>query len=347
MLLLRSLSWWSAWLTLILQLTIPTQTSTLILHAPAHIPRLRTRIGIYTAKTLFQSSVYKKVGLNMILAGEEENENIPTKMSESRRQRMWKDISELEQEAVKIIANRYIDDSNVDNEEDLAEVHRLFAESAKLKNEDPYLQLSQLYAQAMSRNNETEQQQLSKQMSEVGIPPHIYALAELLAKEQQQQYSTNTVQHAGAASIEEVDTGSTFSDTVTDKIRIKVSSFYDNTKSNPKLGQYIFAYKVAIFNEGAEPVQVLARLWEIEKCNGAKEVVQGIGVLSTQPIIAPGEVYHYESACPVTLFPAAGKRLLAQMSGAYTLCRGSMGQHSFVAKVSKFSLILPEAAVGE
>ena len=347
MLLLRGLSWWSAWLALIFLLTIPTQTSTFILRAPAHIPRLRTRIGIYSAKTLCHSSMYKKVGLNMISAGEEENENLPTKMSESRRQRMWKDISELEQEAVKIIANRYIDDSNVDNEEDLAEVHRLFAESAKLKNEDPYLQLSQQYAQALSRNNETEQQQLSKQMSEIGIPPHIYALAELLAKEQQQQYSTNTVQHAGAASIEEVDTGSTFSDTVTDKIRIKVSSFYDNTKSKPQLGQYIFAYKVAIFNEGAEPVQVLARLWEIEKCNGAKEVVQGIGVLSTQPIIAPGEVYHYESACPVKLYPAAGKRLLAQMSGAYTLCRGSMGQHSFVAKVSKFSLILPEAAVAE
>jgi uncharacterized protein affecting Mg2+/Co2+ transport len=31
------------------------------------------------------------------------------------------------------------------------------------------------------------------------------------------------------------------------------------------------------------------------------------------------------------------------MSGAYTMCKGNMGQHNFTVKVGKFNLILPEA----
>ena len=72
--------------------------------------------------------------------------------------------------------------------------------------------------------------------------------------------------------VEEVDPGSTFSDTVTDKIRVKVSSFYDRDKSDPAAGKFMFWYKVAIYNEGPEPVQIVARMWEIEKCRGEKEV---------------------------------------------------------------------------
>lgn len=107
----------------------------------------------------------------------------------------------------------------------------------------------------------------------------------------------------------------------------------------------MFWYKVAIYNEGPEPVQIVARMWEIEKCKGEKEVVRGAGIMSTQPIIPPGDVFTYQSVCPLKVFPPKGRRLLGSMSGAYTLCKGNMGQHNFTVKVSKFNLILPESAV--
>jgi uncharacterized protein affecting Mg2+/Co2+ transport len=69
----------------------------------------------------------------------------------------------------------------------------------------------------------------------------------------------------------------------------------------------------------------------------------GSGIMSTQPIIAPGDVFTYQSVCPLKVFPPKGKRMLGSMSGAYTMCKGNMGQHNFSAKVGKFNLILPEA----
>jgi ApaG protein len=170
-------------------------------------------------------------------------------------------------------------------------------------------------------------------MKNAGLPPHIANMAK-----PQIAGSDNSIS-------EEVDIGSTFSDTVTEKIRVKVSSHFDAEKSEPDQGKYMFWYKVGIYNEGPEPVQVVARMWEIEKCKGEKETVRGQGILSTQPIIAPGDVFTYQSVCPLKVFPPKGKRVLGNMSGAYTMCKGNMGQHNFTVKVGKFNLILPETAV--
>ena len=106
----------------------------------------------------------------------------------------------------------------------------------------------------------------------------------------------------------------------------------------------MFWYKVGIYNEGSEPVQIVARMWEIDKCRGDKEVVRGAGIMSTQPIIPPGDVFTYQSVCPLKVYPPKGKRVLGSMSGAYTMCKGNMGQHNFTVKVGKFNLILPEDA---
>jgi uncharacterized protein affecting Mg2+/Co2+ transport len=116
--------------------------------------------------------------------------------------------------------------------------------------------------------------------------------------------------------------------TLAEKVRVKVSSFFDSEKSDPENGKYMFWYKVAIYNEGPEPVQIVARMWEIEKCKGDKEVVRGAGIMSTQPIIPPGDVFTYQSVCPLKVFPPKGKRLLGSMSGAYTLCKGNPGSYN-------------------
>eukprot|EP01035_Chromulina_nebulosa_P022677 gene22677-29362_t len=139
-------------------------------------------------------------------------------------------------------------------------------------------------------------------MNSVGLPPHLNNLI------QQKEKSTSL---AGSEFlIEEVDPGTTFSDTITEKIRVKV----------------------AIYNEGPEPVQIVARMWEIEKCRGEKEIVRGSGIMSTQPIIPPGDVFTYQSVCPLKVFPPKGKRIIGNMSGAYTMCKGNMGQHNFTVK---------------
>ena len=77
----------------------------------------------------------------------------------------------------------------------------------------------------------------------------------------------------------------------------------------------------------AEDEQVVARAWDIEKMNGEKETVKGAGIMSSQPIIPAGEVFNYQSVCPLKLeHVPKGKRFLGAMSGAYTMAKGNMGQ---------------------
>lgn len=66
----------------------------------------------------------------------------------------------------------------------------------------------------------------------------------------------------------------------------------------------------------------MARSWDIEKFGGETETVRGSGIMSTQPIIAPGDTFTYQSVCPLKVFPPKGKRMLGSMSGAYTMCKG-------------------------
>ena len=263
------------------------------------------------------------------------NEDIPldntvSALSESERKELWKSISNLEKQAVQLLSQG--DSRSGDNTE---EAYKLFARSISLKNNDPFLKLSAQYSAALEEKDSKRCERLLATMKEIGAPPHIKAMiAQIKAQEPADERML-------IIAPEEVDTGSTFSDTVTEKIRVKVNSFYDPEKSDPDNGKYMFWYKVAICNEGVEPIQIVARMWEIEKCRGEKEVVRGAGVMSSQPIVAPGDVFTYTSACPLKVFPPKGKRVLGSMSGAYTMCKGNMGQHNFTVKISKFNLILP------
>lgn len=223
-----------------------------------------------------------------------------------------------------------------DDDANANEAVKLLARSIGLKKSDPFLQLADALSVALDKDDVAEVDRLVADMKSIGLPPHISSLVARQANQgtigSDQSYDVDG---------EDIDAGSTFSDTVTEKIRVKVSSFYDSEKSDPANGKYMFWYKVGIYNEGSEPVQIVARMWEIEKCKGEKEVVRGAGIMSTQPIIPPGDVFTYQSVCPLKVFPAKGKRLLGSMSGAYTMCKGNMGQHNFTVKVGKFNLILP------
>lgn len=252
-------------------------------------------------------------------------------ISELERKEIWKTVSTLEKQAIQKLSS-----ATTDLERD--EALKLLAQSVSLKTNDPFIQLAQKYSHALEDGDQKEVDRIFTSLKLVGFPPHLQAMASKLGRTQ----LVNNEPDTNLTEIEVIDAGSVFSDTVTEKIRVKVHSFYDNVKSEPSNGKFMFWYKVAIFNEGTEPVQVVARMWEIEKCRGEKEVVRGAGIIGTQPIIPPGEVFTYKSACPLKVFPPRGKRMIGSMSGAYTLCKGNMGQHNFTVKVSKFNFILPE-----
>ena len=270
-------------------------------------------------------------------------------LTEIERKELWKKISSLERQAVELLLDIDSTDAKCDKED---EVFKLLAESSELKSKDPFLSLCTIYSRAKAEKDTAKMQEIIEQMKVAKLPPHLSGMVENLSGRSSVAASTaiaasansgDSVSPISSVEIEEVDPGSTFSDTVTDKIRVKVSSFYDRDKSDPPNGKFMFWYKVAIYNEGPEPVQIVARMWEIEKCRGEKEVVRGAGIMSTQPIIPPGDVFTYQSVCPLKVFPPKGKRLLGSMSGAYTMCKGNMGQHNFTVKVSKFNLILPDS----
>ena len=262
-------------------------------------------------------------------------------LDEVERKELWKTISECEKQAVELLISGQQGSGNEDVQQ-IEEAFKLLSQSAGLKNSDPFLQLATQYAAALKRKDVVECESILKSMRVIGVPPHIASLAskQLAARHLE-------IKNSALYQFDEVDLGSTFSEAVTEKIRVKVSSFYDGAHSDPVAGQYRFSYKVAIFNEGAEPVQLVGRTWEVVKCTGEKETMRGPGVTKTQPIISPGDVFNYESSCPLKVFPPRGKRVIGSMTGAFTMCKGNIGQHQFLAKVSKFNFIVPESvAVG-
>ena len=86
---------------------------------------------------------------------------------------------------------------------------------------------------------------------------------------------------------------------VTRAIRFDVEPIYLEEQSEPANGQFVWAYRVQIGNEGAETVQLLSRYWHITDGLGRIQEVRGAGVVGEQPILNPGEAYEYTSGTPL------------------------------------------------
>jgi ApaG protein len=89
------------------------------------------------------------------------------------------------------------------------------------------------------------------------------------------------------------------SEAVTHGIRVEVQSVFVPERSDPDDGQWFFAYRVRITNEGGETTQLLSRHWVIIDGSGRVEEVRGPGVVGEQPVLRPGETFEYTSACPL------------------------------------------------
>lgn len=97
----------------------------------------------------------------------------------------------------------------------------------------------------------------------------------------------------------------------THNIIITADPVFLDDESNPQDHHYVWAYQIAIENQRATTIQLLTRYWCITNKLGSTQEVRGQGVIGKQPVIHPGETYHYTSGVPLTTPSGI-------MSGRYT-----------------------------
>lgn len=120
-------------------------------------------------------------------------------------------------------------------------------------------------------------------------------------------------------------------------IRVTVQPFYLEEQSSPDEGHFVWAYRVAISNEGGVTVQLTHRSWSITDAMGRVQKVHGPGVVGEQPVLAPGETFEYTSGAPLPT-PSGF------MEGAYHMVVTDTGE-TFDAAIPAFSLDSPHQAM--
>ena len=120
--------------------------------------------------------------------------------------------------------------------------------------------------------------------------------------------------------------------TETPQIRVVVKSEFVPEQSAPDEDRFVFAYHIAITNDGDRPARLLTRHWIIMDGDAKVEEVRGDGVVGEQPFIAPGQTYQYSSG-------AILKTPVGSMQGSYGMV-DEEGQ-SFDATIPAFRLAVP------
>lgn len=141
------------------------------------------------------------------------------------------------------------------------------------------------------------------------------------------------------------------SETVTDAIRVGVTTQYREERSDPKLEKHCFAYNIRITNESAKNIQLVSRRFEIQTIGSTKkDVVQGPGVTGRQPILKPGESFEYTSTAPLSVKPLPVTPVVARMSGEYNYVvldddgAKAVSDTTLKAKLGMFHFVLPQVA---
>ena len=141
------------------------------------------------------------------------------------------------------------------------------------------------------------------------------------------------------------------SSTVTNSIRVAVTTQYREERSDTRLQKHCFAYNIRITNESTtQSIQLLSRRFEIQTISSAKkDVVQGPGVTGRQPILKPGESFEYTSTAPLNVKPLDETPVVARMSGEYNyvLLDGDSNKvvsENMQAKLGIFHFVLPQVA---
>jgi len=125
----------------------------------------------------------------------------------------------------------------------------------------------------------------------------------------------------------------TQADKVTHGIKISVDTTYSEENSIPDQNHFLFTYRITIENKSEFTVQLISRHWEIFDSNNERSTVNGPGVVGEQPILEPGEVFEYESACSL-------ETGLGKMHGSYLFER-KIDNKTFNVIIPEFLLSVP------
>jgi len=140
------------------------------------------------------------------------------------------------------------------------------------------------------------------------------------------------------------------SNTLTDGVRVQVTSTYRPERSDMGMQKHCFAYNIRITNESpSQAIQLVSRRFEIQTIGSTnKDVVQGPGVTGRQPILKPGESFEYTSTAPLSVRPMMEKTpVVARMAGEYNFVllgedgTTPLSSTPLQAKLGMFHFILP------
>lgn len=120
---------------------------------------------------------------------------------------------------------------------------------------------------------------------------------------------------------------------VTKGIKIIVRTQYQDLYSKPEQGHFLFTYRITIENNSEYTVKLLRRHWYIFDSSSEMREVEGEGVVGQQPVLMPGDIYEYESACNLTTE-------MGKMHGAYIMERQA-DKLMFKVDIPEFELITP------
>merc|ERR1740129_272600 len=140
------------------------------------------------------------------------------------------------------------------------------------------------------------------------------------------------------------------SSTVTNSIRVAVTTQYREERSDARMQKHCFAYNIRITNESSsQSIQLLSRRFEIQTISSEKkDVVQGPGVTGRQPILKPGESFEYTSTAPLNVKPLDETPVVARMSGEYNYVlldnSDKVVSDNMQAKLGMFHFVLPQLA---
>jgi ApaG protein len=118
-------------------------------------------------------------------------------------------------------------------------------------------------------------------------------------------------------------------------ILVRVRAYFLDDQSEPENNRFVWAYRVAVENHGAETVQLVRRSWRITDAVGRTQHVQGDGVVGEQPVLGPGQAFEYTSGTPLPT-PSGF------MTGTYHMVVQPGGE-TFDVAIPSFSLDSPHA----
>jgi ApaG protein len=116
-------------------------------------------------------------------------------------------------------------------------------------------------------------------------------------------------------------------------VHVDVEPAFCQEESSREESRYVFRYTVTIHNHSGRSVQLLARHWKITQGSGKVQEVRGKGVVGQQPMIGPGQTFHYTSR-------AILDGPVGVMEGAYT-CVDTASQRPFEVSIPPFRLAGP------